>query len=153
MSVPRQGNGSWWNLSKGAKILCWYPHQSYKISFFSNSYILRATCPLSTCCICCIIPVFKTGDHAAISNYHPISLLCIFSKVFEKIIFKETTQFVSKSFTPTFYSVALLCNIYCYLWMNFLTDVWCRFLKSLWLCVSLQVTVKTKIIRNHWKTV
>ena len=48
----------------------------------------------------CIIPVFKTGDHTVISNYRPISLLCIISKVIEKIIFKETTQFVSNSFTP-----------------------------------------------------
>ena len=40
------------------------------------------------------------GDHTVISNYRPISLLCIISKVIEKIIFKETIQFVSNSFTP-----------------------------------------------------
>ena len=35
----------------------------------------------------CVIPIFKCGDRATISNYHPISLLCIISKVLEKIIF------------------------------------------------------------------
>ena len=34
------------------------------------------------------------------SNYHTISLLCIISKVIEKIIFKAITQFVADSLTP-----------------------------------------------------
>jgi len=69
--------------------------------FLSNSHIVTATFPLSTWRTHCIIPVFKTGNHAVISNYFPISLLCIYYfKVFEKNIFKETTHFVSNSFTP-----------------------------------------------------
>jgi hypothetical protein len=33
-----------------------------------------------------ILPVFKSGDHASVSNYRPISILNNFSKIFECII-------------------------------------------------------------------
>ena len=37
-----------------------------------------------------ITPVFKSGDRLSVMNYRPISLLCIISKVLEKIIFDKT---------------------------------------------------------------
>ena len=48
----------------------------------------------------CVIPIFKCGDCATISNYRPISLLCIISKVLEKIVFNVSINFLSNSFTP-----------------------------------------------------
>ena len=48
----------------------------------------------------CVVPIFKSGDRAAISKYHPISLLCIISKVLEKIIFNVLIKFLSDSFSP-----------------------------------------------------
>ena len=48
----------------------------------------------------CVTPIFKSGDRSNVSNYHPISLLCVISKVFEKIIFNAIIEFLSNSFTP-----------------------------------------------------
>ena len=38
-----------------------------------------------------VVPIFKKGDSKQVSNYRPISLLCIASKIMERIIHEETT--------------------------------------------------------------
>ena len=42
-----------------------------------------------------IIPVFKSGDKSLLSNYRPISLTSVLSKVIEKIICKQVLTFLS----------------------------------------------------------
>ena len=42
-----------------------------------------------------IIPIFKTGDKSLPSNYRPISLTSVLSKVIEKIIRKQVLTFLS----------------------------------------------------------
>ena len=42
-----------------------------------------------------ITPLFKSGDRSSISNYRPISLLCIISKVLEKLVFDHIIDFLS----------------------------------------------------------
>ena len=42
-----------------------------------------------------VVPIFKKGDSKQVSNYRPISLLCIASKIMERIIHEETTLKVS----------------------------------------------------------
>ena len=50
-----------------------------------------------------VTPIFKKGDKQLTKNYRPISLLPIFGKMFEKIIFKNlynhliTNQLISKN--------------------------------------------------------
>ena len=36
-----------------------------------------------------VIPVFKTEDETDANNYRPISLLSIFDRIFEKVMYKE----------------------------------------------------------------
>ena len=36
-----------------------------------------------------IVPIFKKGDSKMVSNYRPVSLLCIASKIMEKIMHEE----------------------------------------------------------------
>ena len=47
----------------------------------------------------CITPIYKSGDKSNVSNYRPISLLCIISKILEKIIYNHTASFLSDYFT------------------------------------------------------
>ena len=37
----------------------------------------------------CVTPIFKSGNKVSVKNYRPISLLCIISKVFERIVFNK----------------------------------------------------------------
>ena len=43
-----------------------------------------------------VIPIFKAGDPNQLGNYRPISILPIFSKIFEKIVFKQLYNFLNK---------------------------------------------------------
>ena len=43
-----------------------------------------------------VIPVFKKGENSLASNYRPISLLSIFNKVLEKIVYKRLYTFLDK---------------------------------------------------------
>jgi hypothetical protein len=42
-----------------------------------------------------VIPVYKTGQVDNISNYRPISILCVFSKVFERLAYNRLFSFLS----------------------------------------------------------
>ena len=43
-----------------------------------------------------IIPVFKKGSQTSLSNYRPISLLSIFDKLLEKLMYKRLLDFIEK---------------------------------------------------------
>ena len=41
-----------------------------------------------------VVPIFKGGDQAQLTNYRPISVLSFFSKVFEKIMYNHLLDFI-----------------------------------------------------------
>ena len=43
-----------------------------------------------------VIPIYKFGDNTSIENYRPISVLSVFSKVFEKIMYNHLINFINK---------------------------------------------------------
>jgi len=47
-----------------------------------------------------IVPVFKSGDKTLVNNYCPISLLCIISKVFERLIYNEVVNKIAPLISP-----------------------------------------------------
>ena len=41
-----------------------------------------------------VCPLFKSGDSMCLSNYRPVSLLCVLSKVFEKVMYSRIPNFI-----------------------------------------------------------
>ena len=47
----------------------------------------------------CITPVYKSGSKELMTNYRPISLLCIVSKVLERLVYNKIMPFLLNSFS------------------------------------------------------
>lgn len=45
----------------------------------------------------CVIPIHKKGSQLDISNYRPISILSVFHKILEKLVYNRLTKFINKS--------------------------------------------------------
>ena len=45
-----------------------------------------------------VVPIFKSGDLSLITNYRPISVLSLFSKVFEKVRYNHIISFMNKNY-------------------------------------------------------
>ena len=43
-----------------------------------------------------LIPIFKTGDKGLLNNYRPVSILPIFSKLLERVMYKRLLNFLNK---------------------------------------------------------
>ena len=44
-----------------------------------------------------VIPVYKSGTKSDLSNYRPIALLSIFSKIYEKLMYNRIMNFLEKN--------------------------------------------------------
>jgi retron-type reverse transcriptase len=47
-----------------------------------------------------VTPLYKKNDPLLKTNYRPVSVLCIFSKIFEKILEQQLSDFFENSFNP-----------------------------------------------------
>ena len=72
-------------------------------AFFSNGLLKIVNLSFVTgifpdlCKIAKVVPIFKKGDPLKCNNYRPISLLPIFSKIFEKFIYSRMYSFLEKN--------------------------------------------------------
>ena len=65
---------------------------SYPLAKLINQSFVKGTVP-SKLKVAKVIPLFKQGDSEIASNYRPISLLPIFSKLYEKVMHKRLYSF------------------------------------------------------------
>ena len=42
-----------------------------------------------------VVPIFKAGDSSLVSNYRPVSILSIFSKIFERLVYNRIIKFMN----------------------------------------------------------
>jgi len=47
-----------------------------------------------------IIPVYKSWDKSSVANYWPISVLCVISKVLERLVYNKVIDTIATSITP-----------------------------------------------------
>ena len=43
-----------------------------------------------------VVPIFISGDHRMFVNYRPVSVLRIFSKIFERVIYNRLLSYINK---------------------------------------------------------
>ncbi len=43
-----------------------------------------------------VLPIYKKGDKSSVTNYRPVSVLPVFSKLFEKIVYNRIVEFIDK---------------------------------------------------------
>ena len=61
------------------------------LTYIINRAIIQGIFP-SELTLARVIPIFKSGDKQNVSNYRPMSILTLFAKVFEKILYNTTTN-------------------------------------------------------------
>ena len=81
-----------------------------------------------------VVPIFKTGDRNNFTNYRPISILPVFSKVFEKNVHKQVQSYLGLLSFSILLNLELdlifqplkLCLIPCSIIITIqITDQWC----------------------------
>ena len=69
---------------------------SFPLSIFFNLFIEQGGYFPKSLKLSKVIPIFKSGANYDLSNYRPISLLSVISKVFEKLISIRVMSFIEK---------------------------------------------------------
>ena len=67
----------------------------YPLTYVLNLSITQGTFPDSMK-IAKVIPLYKSGEKMKINNYRPISILPVFSKLLERIMYNRIISFIDK---------------------------------------------------------
>ena len=68
----------------------------HPLTYFFNLCLHTATFP-DCLKVALVIPTFKSGDKHKFANYHPISLLSVFSKILEKLLHDNLSSFLEET--------------------------------------------------------
>ena len=84
------------------------PYIDTSLAFLFNTSIETSQFPDSWK-VARITPIFKDGDRAEKSNYRPISVLPVISKLFEKLVFNQLNQYMKENGLFTSDQSGFLC--------------------------------------------
>jgi hypothetical protein len=70
-------------------------HLSHQVAYIFNQSFLQGVFP-KLLKSALVIPVYKNGSHSDPSNYRPISILTVFSKLLEKLFYNRLIAFIEK---------------------------------------------------------
>ena len=70
-------------------------HIGDPLTYLCNRFLLQGVFPheMKTANV---IPLYKSGDPMLFTNYRPISLLCIISKIFERVMYTRLISFLER---------------------------------------------------------
>ena len=89
----KDSSGGWDDLNLHSLKLAW-PAVASTMTHILNLSLSQGVFP-SELKIARVVPIFKADDPEKFSNYRPVSVLTIFSKILEKLMYKRLLEFVS----------------------------------------------------------
>ena len=122
-------------LKDGADIL------AKPVSALCNLSISRGVFP-SACKVAKLKPIFKKGKKTDPSNYRPISLLPVISKIIEKVVHDQTNAFLSDENILYNYQSGFRANHSTNLCLSFLTDKILKGFDKSWLTGIILIDLK-----------
>ena len=130
------------------------------LKYLNNLSLCEAVFP-SELKLANVIPLSKSDDVFLFNNYRPVSLPCVISKVFEKVMYKRLIDFIEtfailnnshfgfRKMHSTYMALMTLMNrLISFLENNeYILGIFFRFFKGLWYCRSCDIAKKS------WHTV
>ena len=89
----KESSAGWDDLNLSTLKIAW-PSISSVFTHIMNLSLLQGIVPLELK-VARVVPLFKADDPEKFSNYRPVSILPIFSKILEKLMYKRLLDFVS----------------------------------------------------------
>ena len=72
------------------------PHIKQPLVYLCNLSLFEGVFP-EAMKIANVVPLFKSGNSMMFNNYRPVSLLCVLSKVFEKVMYARLNEFIKSN--------------------------------------------------------
>ena len=80
---------------KISPLRCVFQHKANPLSYICNLFLTHGVFP-ETLKIANVIPLFRKDNQMFFNNYRPVSLLCTFSKIFEKVMYERLLDFLNE---------------------------------------------------------